>query len=154
MSCDFCGLWKHFFDRNNFEAGSIIPATHCPSCGALLGDPTTSAGVQVPLGEEKASEFLSRAEILEAAKKCVCQDRNDQYGDPEDSFNLIAKFWSDYLCMTYFGDDEEYPIVEAKDVAAMMALLKIARIAGGSAKADNWVDLCGYGACGGELDRA
>ena len=34
----------------------------------------------------------------------------------------------------------------------MMALLKIARIAGGNAKADNWIDLAGYAACGGELE--
>ncbi len=33
-----------------------------------------------------------------------------------------------------------------------MALLKIARIATGHGKADNWVDLAGYAACGGELE--
>jgi predicted membrane channel-forming protein YqfA (hemolysin III family) len=36
--------------------------------------------------------------------------------------------------------------------AAMLALLKIARIASGHAKADNWVDLAGYAACGGEIE--
>lgn len=39
-----------------------------------------------------------------------------------------------------------------EDVAAMLALLKIARIASGHAKADNWVDLAGYAACGGEIE--
>lgn len=34
----------------------------------------------------------------------------------------------------------------------MLALLKIARIASGNAKKDNWVDLAGYAACGGELE--
>lgn len=38
------------------------------------------------------------------------------------------------------------------DVAAMMGLFKIARIATGHRKADNWVDLAGYAACGGELE--
>jgi hypothetical protein len=38
------------------------------------------------------------------------------------------------------------------DVAAMMALLKIARISSGNAKDDNWIDLAGYAACGGELE--
>ena len=42
--------------------------------------------------------------------------------------------------------------IAPKDVAAMMALLKIARIASGTAKPDNWVDLAGYAACGGELE--
>ena len=36
-------------------------------------------------------------------------------------------------------------------VAALLALLKIARIATGHGKSDNWVDLAGYAACGGEL---
>lgn len=35
----------------------------------------------------------------------------------------------------------------------MLGLLKIARIATGHGKADNWVDLAGYAACGGELER-
>ena len=34
----------------------------------------------------------------------------------------------------------------------MLALLKIARIATGHAKEDNWVDLAGYAACGGEIE--
>ena len=43
-------------------------------------------------------------------------------------------------------------LVNAVDVAAMLALLKIARIASGHAKEDNWVDLAGYAACGGEIE--
>lgn len=35
--------------------------------------------------------------------------------------------------------------------AILLALLKIARIATGHGKNDNWVDLAGYAACGGEL---
>lgn len=45
------------------------------------------------------------------------------------------------------------PGIETRDVAAMLALLKIARIASGHAKDDNWIDLAGYAACGGELER-
>lgn len=85
---------------------------------------------------------MNRAEILAAAEKCVCGDREQDYGSPERNFSRIAEFWS-----TYTG----YPII-AEDVAAMLALLKIARIASGHAKADNWVDLAGYAACGGELE--
>ena len=85
---------------------------------------------------------MKRAEILETAKKCVCGDREQDYGSPEDNFTRIARFWQEYLL---------YP-VSAKDVAAMLALLKIARIASGHAKADNWVDLAGYAACGGEIE--
>ena len=86
---------------------------------------------------------MKRTEILDAAKRCVCGDREQDYGSPENSFETIAKFWSTYL--------HGFPI-DAKDVAAMLALLKIARIASGHAKEDNWVDLAGYAACGGEIE--
>ena len=85
---------------------------------------------------------MNREEILDTAKRCVCGDREQDYGSPEKNFEKIDEFWS-----TYMG----YPVV-AHDVAAMLALLKIARIASGHAKEDNWVDLAGYAACGGEIE--
>ena len=84
---------------------------------------------------------MTRAEILDEAKKCVCEDRESQYGSPEDSFSIIAGFWSVYL---------EYAISPV-DVAIMMSLLKIARIATGRFKADSYIDACGYIACAGEI---
>ena len=36
-------------------------------------------------------------------------------------------------------------------MAIMMALLKIARISKNPQHMDNWVDLAGYAACGGEI---
>ena len=84
---------------------------------------------------------MTRAEIIDEAKKCVCEDRESQYGSPEDSFSIIAGFWSVYL---------EYAISPV-DVAIMMSLLKIARIAGGRFKADSYIDACGYIACAGEI---
>lgn len=84
---------------------------------------------------------MTRAEILDSAKKCVCEDRESQYGSPEDSFSIIAGFWSIYL---------DYAI-SADDVAIMMTLLKLARIATGRFKADSYIDACGYIACAGEI---
>lgn len=85
---------------------------------------------------------LSRKEILESALKCVMGDREQDYGTPENNFNLIAELWSVYTGKTF----------NAVDVAVMLALLKIARIRNGHGKADNWVDLAGYAACGGEIE--
>lgn len=87
-------------------------------------------------------EFLSREDVLEKAKMCVCGDREQDYGSPESNIGRISAFWSVYLGV---------PISD-KDVAAMMCLLKISRIASGHSKSDNWVDLAGYAALGGELD--
>ena len=87
---------------------------------------------------------MKREEILDAAKRCVCGDREQDYGSQEKNFERIADFWQDYL---------GYPVTP-RDVAAMLALLKIARIATGHDKEDNWIDLAGYAACGGELETS
>ena len=65
---------------------------------------------------------MNRAEILDTAKQCVCTDRQSQYGTPEDSFNTIGRLWEDYLSAKGQRVD-----LKPHDVAAMMALLKIAR---------------------------
>ena len=91
---------------------------------------------------------MKRAEILEDARKCVCGDREEDYGTPENNFKTIADFWTAYIQATHkLGDTIS---IDAKDVAAMMALLKIARIARGN-KADSFIDLAGYAACAGEI---
>lgn len=83
---------------------------------------------------------MKRAEILDAACTCVCGKREQDYGTPEDSFSLIAALWTAYTGHEY----------RAKDVAMMMALLKVARIKNGNS-ADSFVDLAGYAACAGEI---
>lgn len=90
---------------------------------------------------------ITRATILDTAKQCVCTDRETSYGSPENNFRTIANLWIDYLTGKGIYID-----LTPVDVAAMMALLKVARIASGNGKADNWIDLAGYAACGGELE--
>ncbi len=93
---------------------------------------------------------MTRREILKQADICVNGDRDESYGSPEDSFRAIAALWGDYL----FAKGMLTKVLEAKDVAAMMALFKVARVATGNYKSDNWVDLAGYAACGGEIEAA
>lgn len=93
-------------------------------------------------------EPITRKDILEAAEHCVCDDREDDYGSPENNFMTIAKLWTVYLHAEF--KDFNF-ILGPGDVAAMMVLLKISRIASGNGKNDNWVDIAGYAACGGEL---
>ena len=89
---------------------------------------------------------MTRNDILTKAGACVSGDRESDYGSPEQNFQRIASFWSTYLGF------ECKAAITAKDVAAMLSLVKIARIASGHAKDDNWVDLAGYAACGGEIE--
>ena len=91
---------------------------------------------------------MNRKGILEAASKAVhAEDKDHDYGSPEDNFGTIAKLWTVYLDASH----DAHVLFDARDVAAMMVLLKIARVAT-SNKADNWIDIAGYAACGGEID--
>lgn len=95
---------------------------------------------------------MTRKEILDSAAQCVCGDRDQQYGGPEESFRMIAALWEPYIRQKCVSDGADVAI-DAEDVAAMMVLFKMARVATGSYKADSWIDAAGYSACGGELAR-
>lgn len=95
---------------------------------------------------------MNRDEVLAAAKRCVCGEREQDYGVPEDNFTTIGLLWGVYLRAAHPELQKLLPIngIEAKDVAVMMSLLKVARIATGSSP-DSFVDLAGYAACAGEI---
>lgn len=82
---------------------------------------------------------MNRFEVLDAARSALV-DRNDTHGEADVCFRRIALFWGAYL-------DRE---IALKDVAAMMILVKVARSQAGH-NGDDWIDISGYGALGGEL---
>jgi len=84
---------------------------------------------------------MDRAEILDAAKAHVTQDRAALHGEMEDSFTTIATLWSGYLGAP----------IRPHEVAVMMTLLKIARTRNNPAHMDSWIDAAGYMACGGSM---
>ena len=84
---------------------------------------------------------MTRKECLEQAMGCVLRDRNREYGGPEDSFGVIANFWSVWLGHR----------VTAHDVGMCLALLKVARAKANPDHADNYTDLAGYAACSAEI---
>jgi hypothetical protein len=90
------------------------------------------------------SHSNTRTELLNEADRLVNGDRDNQYGDPNDDFQKTAKMWDVYLNAIR----KERPHLLPHDVAVMMMLLKISRIAWSPEKRDNWVDLAGYAACG------
>ena len=93
---------------------------------------------------------MRRAQILDEAKKCVCGQRQQDYGTPEDNFTTISYLWSAYIKAAHPNLNIAVNEFSSKDVAIMMALLKIARIARGTSP-DSFVDLAGYAACAGEI---
>jgi hypothetical protein len=84
---------------------------------------------------------MLRSEILDTAKQYVTVDRAATHGDAESNFGLIAAYWSAHLDTN----------VTAVDVSIMMTLFKLARAKGNPWNAENFIDGCGYLACGGEI---
>ena len=131
------------FDKDAWEAW--IADDIIPEKPVIKDDAPVEETLTPPLEYECVTRNLTkREEILRTAEKCVMGDREQAYGSPEQNFKVIADLWN-----VYVGS----PRFQPKDVAAMLALLKIARIASGHAKEDNWIDLAGYAACGGELEE-
>ena len=114
-------------------------------------DDTPTIAETAEENSEDAKRKLTRADILHAAEKCVCGQREQDYGTPENNFETIAELWETYLRRACV-DEAGGVYIDANDVAMMMALLKIARIAAGGGKADSWIDLAGYAACGAECE--
>lgn len=79
------------------------------------------------------------------------------YGTPEDNFKRIARRWNLHIVNRYGlcypdGIGARGPLeFDETDVAVMMTDLKLARIENEPEHRDSWVDVCGYGACGGAI---
>lgn len=87
---------------------------------------------------------MTRDKILETAKSIISGEREGAYGKAEDSFALTASLWSGYLGTR----------LSPTDVANLMILMKVAQNSSGAYKEDNWIDICGYAALGGEAQEA
>lgn len=92
---------------------------------------------------------MTRKECLDTAADAVLRDRSKTHGTPEDNFATIAAFWNIYLLAIGY-----HPIrrpLNSTDNAAMMILMKVARIASNPNAPDHWADSAGYAACGCEI---
>jgi hypothetical protein len=73
-------------------------------------------------------------DIYDQARHLTSTDRQAQYGAPEDNLGRIGALWS-----VYVGKH-----ITSHDVAVMMALVKIGRIASGVSVPDNYIDAVAY----------
>lgn len=92
---------------------------------------------------------MNRKEILNKAIECVTGQRTQDYGEPENNFQIVADFWN-YYAKVRFGMNGQ---IKAQDVSNMMILLKMARAINGDC-VDNYIDIAGYAACAGEIISA
>jgi hypothetical protein len=105
------------------------------------------------MSTDSPTHFL-RGDILEEAIKAIQQDRNSDYGDPEDNFGTIAEFWTSYLKAKYKGLLINDITLDPVDCAVMMVLLKVSRAAITPHVRDHWVDMGGYTGCAGAMALA
>ena len=79
--------------------------------------------------------------ILKEANTIIYGDREKTYGHPSKNLETIATMWNAYI-----NAKPNHEHLTAKDVAAMMVLLKTARLANNPEHRDSLVDICGYAA--------
>lgn len=84
---------------------------------------------------------MNRKDILDEAKHLIYNDRQDDYGTPQQNHDRIAKLWSVVLGI------EILPY----QVALCMTQVKVARLIQSPDKTDSWVDGAAYMGIGGEL---
>lgn len=85
---------------------------------------------------------MATVNVLEQAQDIIYGDREKTYGHPAKNLNCIADMWNSYL-HSRFGEET---LLNAKDVAIMMVLLKASRLANDQKHRDSLVDICGYAA--------
>jgi len=83
---------------------------------------------------------MKRKEILNKAESLVNGPRAKQYGDAHENHARIAQMWSVLL---------DKPVT-IQQVYQCMVAVKLARLTVTPDHEDSWVDICGYGALGGE----
>lgn len=84
---------------------------------------------------------MNRSEVLDAAHQAVTVDRAATYGAAESSFSSLAALWSARIGVP----------LSMTQVAIMLIDLKTVRAWSNPGHIDNWVDMAGYAACGGEI---
>lgn len=110
--------------------------------GALLDEEK----IPTPAQQQKTSSERGRA-IAEEALRIINGERQDKYGNPENTFKVIGDLWGAYLRAL----EPSMPPLMPEDVANMMVLLKMARIVCGMYSRDNDVDMLGYAMLGADM---
>lgn len=81
--------------------------------------------------------------ILDSAAQIVDSDREKTYGSPAKNLDAIAEMWTAWLRARGLlaGDAAS---LSFDDVACMMVMLKLARLANDPWHKDSQIDACGY----------
>lgn len=83
---------------------------------------------------------MNRKEVLRKTESLVNGPRAKEYGDAHENHARIAQMWSVLL---------DKPVT-IQQVYQCMVAVKLARLVVTPNHEDSWIDICGYGALGGE----
>lgn len=83
---------------------------------------------------------MNRDEILNKSQFLINGDRAKEYGDAYENHKRIADMWSVLLNKQ----------VTVSQVYQCMIAVKLSRLIETPEHTDSWIDICGYGALGGE----
>lgn len=109
--------------------------------GGAIGDPTRVDPSSLTRG---AAPRVTRASVLDYARRAVLETRAATHGNLEESFTELACLWSVRLGVE----------ITAAQVSILLVDLKTVRAWHNPGHADNWDDMAGYAACGGEVSGA
>lgn len=98
--------------------------------------------------EEQLELFpeLAPKAAIDQAREIIYGDREKTYGNPSRNLQAIAEMWNAYIGVKLDRAEREGDswFLNAKDVCALMSLLKAARFANSPDHVDNVVDAIGY----------
>ena len=83
---------------------------------------------------------MKREQILKKAEQTINGKRAEEYGDAYENHQRIANLWKVIL------DTDITP----EQVYQCMIAVKLSRLIVSPTHEDSWLDICGYGALGGE----
>lgn len=95
----------------------------------------------------KNGAVMTGGDVCARAANLVGGDRQKTHGDKVENHQNIACLWNAFLGYRILENNH----LTARDVALMMALLKIARMKTGSHNLDDYVDLAGYAGVAAEI---
>ena len=145
----FCSEWPECdFNRPFTEVGKEVVAEHEREEHGIFYTKRDSPFKDALKEEEehgpvKFPPVSPREAILDEAKGYITKDRNSSYGEPEDNFANIARFWQAWLHHKLKPGETIDPF----DVAEMMSLMKKGRMLTSPAHRDSHADDIGYSAC-------
>ena len=150
IHCSFCGAQLTIAELKQRYEGRPV----CSKCAKKLDQESYFRPCHFQARQEEKDGIMGteRGQVLLEAHKIINGDRQQSYGNPEDTHAVIADMWNGYMRAKATATGEcasgkifpRFVKLSPKDVALMMVLFKIGRELNGAGCKDNLIDAAGY----------